>query len=78
MEPNLALRGTPRTFRAPKRAFQGQNEPFWGPQEYRRGSISARAHDMDVTHPVGPTSDSWDLIRALVAFRGPPGPSEDL
>ena len=25
----------------------------------------ARAHDMDMTHPVGPTSDSWDQIGLL-------------
>ena len=29
---------------------------------------------MDVVYPVGPISGSWDQIRPLGAFRGPPGP----
>ena len=41
------------------------------------------SRDMDVTHRVGPTrggpiGGSWDQIRLLCAFGGPPGPSEDL
>ena len=36
--------------------------------------FGARAHDMDITHPVGPTCDSWDRIRPLGTFRRPPWP----
>ena len=37
--PNWAPRGCPRTSGALKRAYQGQNGPFWGPQECRSGLV---------------------------------------
>ena len=35
--------GPPRTSGAPKRAFWGQNKPFWGPQECRRGPLRGQS-----------------------------------
>ena len=56
-----------------------RNQALLRAPEYHRGL----SRDMDVTHRVGPTrggpiGGSWDQIRLLCAFGGPPGPSEDL
>ena len=59
LEPNLALRGLPRTSGAPKRAFWGQNEPFWGPQEYRRGPLRGQSTRYGCYHPSW--TSQWQL-----------------
>ena len=60
-----------QNFMGPQKGLLGQNEPFWGPRSISRGP---RAHDIHVTHPVGPASDSWDYIRALGSFEDLQGP----
>ena len=50
----------------------------WGDHiTFMSSSKGLFSYDMDVTHPVGPTSGSWDQLSPLGAFRGPPGPAED-
>ena len=59
LEPNLALSGLPRTSGAPKRAFWGQNEPFWGPQEYRRGPLRGQSTQYGCYQPSW--TSQWQL-----------------
>ena len=76
--PPGALQGPPGPPKGSFGPFWGRNEPFWGPQEYRRGPLRGQSWWYGC-YPPSWTSQ-WQLRpnQGPWAFRGPPGPSEDL
>ena len=68
-------RGPPRPSGTPKRAFRGQNGPFWGPWSAVEVLKWAQGHDMGASHPdtlCGSVLDASQPVSAVPGTqRGP-------
>ena len=69
----------------PKGPFGGQNEPFWGPQEYRRGSLRGQSTQYGCYQPswtsqwqLGPNQAPLCLRRTSRTLWGPLGPQNGI